>query len=314
MKKTTLLLLACLLLCSHDMYLKFDRYFLPPHTEAQLQLYNGTFHESDNVIDRDRMLDVSLVGRGKQQRPDTAQWTEDGGVTLLSFTTGEPGTWVAGVSTRARSIEMAAADFNDYLEHDGVLDVLEARRQQGRLDEDAVERYSKHVKAIFQVGDTLTDDWQTRLGYPIEFVPLSNPYHLHEGEDLQLQLLWQGEPLSGQLVYANSVAGEHGHSHTHSSTDSSAHEHSHMHSDRSLRTDKQGILTLQAPSDGIWYLRTIHLVPSPSDSLTHESNWATVTFEIGHRHEHGHAGVPWYWYAAGGLVVLLGVGWFLGRS
>ncbi|MEO0875726.1 MAG: DUF4198 domain-containing protein, partial [Bacteroidota bacterium] len=38
------------------------------------------------------------------------------------------------------------------------------------------------------------DGWQTVLGYPIEFVPLNNPYHLHAGEALNARLLWQGEP------------------------------------------------------------------------------------------------------------------------
>ena len=49
--------------------------------------------------------------------------------------------------------ELTAEEFNDYLEHDGVTDVLERRRSQGQLTSDARERYSKHVKAIVQVGE-----------------------------------------------------------------------------------------------------------------------------------------------------------------
>lgn len=301
MKRLILLFAAFVILSGHDLYLKMDTYFLPPNTEAVLQLYNGTFHESDNVIDRDRMIDVSVVGSGQHLHPDTTQWTEQNDKTLLSIRTGQPGTYVAGVSTRARIIDLDAADFNNYLEHDGVLDMLEWRKANGAMDQDATEKYAKHVKAIFQVGDQQTADWQTRLGYPIEFVPLANPYHLHEGDDLPVQLLWQGEPLPNQLVYANSVAGTHPHEHTHADGTTHTHDHadgshshdhdegdSHQHNhDQPLRTNAEGIITLQAPGDGIWYLRTIRLVRSDAPELTHESEWATLTFEIGSRHSHG---------------------------
>ncbi len=350
MKKAFLLSALALLLCSHDMYLKLSTYFLPPDTEVELQLFNGTFQQSDNVIDRSRMQDVSLVGRGERLHPDTAQWSEEEGATLLSFRTGAAGTWVAGVSTRPRRIELAAEDFNDYLEHDGVLDMLEARRDKGVLDQDAVEKYAKHVKAIFQVGEERTDDWQAELGYPIEFVPLQNPYGLREGQALKVKLLWQGEPLAGQLVYANSVAATHTHEHTqadgtthshthehthadgsthshaheHATEDSSRHTHSHdavpadssvhQHEATSFRTDERGVFTLPALSAGIWYLRTIYLVESGAPGLTHESNWATLTFEIPHTHEPAADAEPAlgsessYVLWAGLLLLIVGLG------
>ncbi|HBR54214.1 MAG TPA: DUF4198 domain-containing protein, partial [Flavobacteriaceae bacterium] len=112
------------------------------------------------------------------------QWTEIDSMTRLTFTTGEAGTWVAGVSTKARTIELDADAFNSYLEHDGALDMLNERKTNNLLEEDAIEKYSKHVKAIFQVGDTKTDDYKTVLGYPIEFVPQSNPYEANTGGTL----------------------------------------------------------------------------------------------------------------------------------
>ncbi len=313
MKRFILLLAVLVLFCSHDLFLKRDTtYFLQPHKPETLQLFNGTFYASENVIDRDRMLDVSLVGNGRRLHPDTTQWSDQGDTTLLRFETGEEGTWVAGVSTRARTIELAAADFNDYLEHDGVLDMLEKRRQNDQLDQDAVEKYAKHVKAIFQVGNQRSGDWQTRLEYPLEFVPMANPYHLHEGEDLPVQLLWQGKPLSRQLVYAGSVPAALSHSHEAGDTD---HQH---HDATQLRTNSNGVVTLSAPADGIWRLRTIHLTETEEPGLTHESNWATLTFELGQRRshdatDHSHpkeqsGGLPSYaYYLIASLVILIGL-------
>ncbi len=333
MKKTFFLLLALVLFSSHDMYLKLDTYFLSPDSPASIQLFNGTFDKSDNTIARDRMVDVSLVGNGRRISVDTTQWSEKDGITFLNFTTGKAATWVAGVSTRPRNIELAAADFNNYLEHDGVLDMLDWRKNNNALDQDAVEKYSKHVKTIFQVGDQLTNDWQTELGYPIEFIPLSNPYDLHPGHSMQVKLLLNGKPLVNQLVYAGSKETVHNHESDHVHDDETAHDHPHDHPGEEaeaehhhqdltqLRTDAQGNITLNITHQGIWYLRTIYLVQSEEDGLTHESNWATLTFEIGEGHSHSHDesehshseedsfGLPSYVYWIGSLL-LVGVLFF----
>ncbi|MEL7160626.1 MAG: DUF4198 domain-containing protein, partial [Bacteroidota bacterium] len=189
MKRALFLLSVAILCSSHDMFLKLDTYILHANHAASIQLLNGTFEASENTIDRNRMLDVSLVGHGERTRVDSSQWAEVGETTVLNFRTGKAGTWVAGVSTRSRDFEMDAEAFNRYLKHDGVLDVLEDRKTNGKADQNAVERYSKHVKTIFQVGDTRTNDWSVDLGYPIEFIPLSNPYDLHAGDKLRVRLL-----------------------------------------------------------------------------------------------------------------------------
>ena len=213
MKKIVLPLLALVLFSSHIMYLKLDSYFLKPNKSATIQLFNGTFDKSENVIDRDRMLDVSLLNNGKRIKVDESQWSEKDSITFLNFRTGEPGTYVVGVSTAPRSIEMDAEAFNTYLEHEGIQDMLTWRRDNDALENDANERYSKHVKTIFQVGDKRTDDWQKELGYPIEFIPLDNPYELNTGDDFKFKLLFKGKPLANQQVYANYKGNSEEHSH-----------------------------------------------------------------------------------------------------
>ena len=287
MKKIILLLTVCVVLCSHDMYLKLDTYFLTPNTESRILLYNGTFDRSDNVIDRYRMTDVSLVGNGSRMRLDSNQWSEEGNATILNFRAGEAGTWVVGVSTRPRNIEMEAEAFNDYLEHDGVLDMLKWRKENNALNDPAVEKYSKHVKTIFQVGDKLTTDWNKVLGYPIEFIPTENPYDLHPGHAIGFELLFDGEPLADQLVYVGSQHGDHEHDHGHGHSHDDE-DHDHSHDMTQYRTDANGRLAVNITHEGIWYLRTIHLMESEEEGLTHESNWATLTFEVGEGHSHEH--------------------------
>lgn len=389
MKNRLFLLLCFVILCSHDMFLKMETFFLEPNQKSVINLYNGTFEKSENVIDRDRMIDVSLVGNGERLKMTEDQWSEKDSITTLHFTTGNAGTWVAGLSTKSRLIEMDADAFNNYLVHDGITDLLEYRRANNLLENSAVEKYSKHVKAIFQVGDTKTTDWNTNLGYPIEFIPQSNPYEAHTGDVLKVQLLRDSKPLADQLVYADYKASPSSHSHattnqdhshgdtkahthegedahhhdddenhaqdnvkTHSHNDSGEHSHAkqdthshdggepHAHDDTSLtedssktethehtsgqklRTDANGMIDVKLTADGFWFLRTIHLVPTTEEGLTHESNWATLTFEVRHSHSeethtHTHGdedGIPSYIYWIGSIVLLGGLFLFFNRK
>lgn len=315
-----------------------ETYFLQPNQGAVLSLYNGTFEQSENIITRDRMLDASLIAQGERIAIDPKQWKDqDSTITQLTFNTGVAGTYVAGVSTKARNIELSAEKFNSYLEHDGVLDMLEQRTNDSLLDQDAVESYEKHVKAIYQVGDVKTNDWSTALGYPIEFVPKANPYEKYSGEKLKIQLLLDGEPLSNQLVFADYIKGshahthnDHDHNHTHDGTEHSHnHEHSgdgHGHSHESqtgeththtsgqqLRTNDEGMVLVDLPEDGIYYLRTIHMTRvTDSDELTHQSKWATLAFEVSHKHgadththdhDHEHDYATWI-FVLGSLLII----------
>lgn len=309
-----LLALAIVTLCSHDMYLKLNSYFLEPYTESTLALFNGTFEKSENAIDRDRMIDVSLVQNGSVEKAPTENWFEKDSTTYLKFKTAAPGTYVIGVSTKARSIKMDAKAFNDYLKHDGITDLLAQRTTEGSLGESAYELYSKHVKTMVQVGEKRSEDWKTALEYPIEFIPLQNPYELQPGDSLRVQLLLRQEPLSQQLVYLGFKAPATTHSHG-GSTHTHESEESHEHTDlKQFRTNTKGEVVLPLDKAGVWYLRTIHLVPLENSEYTHESNWATLTFatasEMNHSHEEdAHATesqeeIPSYYFILGSILVL----------
>jgi len=89
------------------------------------------------------------------------------------------------------------------MKHEGLLDALKARKKSGEDSKPVKKKYSKHVKAIFKIGNKQTDDYNTVLGYPIEFIPMSNPYVLKVGDELAMKLLINGEPVTGEMVYAS---------------------------------------------------------------------------------------------------------------
>ncbi|MFH1965058.1 MAG: DUF4198 domain-containing protein [Acidobacteriota bacterium] len=269
---------------AHTLFLKMDTFFVDSEGQASVYLVNGTFDKSENTVKRDRMADVSIViPGGERTHPENALWRDVGMETFLDFQTSGPGTYVVGVSTYTLMIELTADEFNEYLHHDGVDDVLEARKNGGRLGEDATERYSKHVKAIIQVGDELSADFSAELGYPVEIVPLQNPYTLTEGEIFRARVLKNGKPLSGQQVYASYEGFTppedqplfHGQDH-HSAFED--HDR-HMEPIETL-SDRDGIIEFMLSGTGRWYVRFINMIEINEPGIDYESNWATLTFEV----------------------------------
>ena len=251
-------------LYAHDLFLKLDTYFLRPNSSANVRLLNGTFQQSDGAVRRERMRDVSLITPGAGvTHPASSDWRDEGNTSILNVRTAGAGTYVVGVSTMTREIDLSAADFNEYLSHDGIPDTLAERRRTGQLNRAVRERYSKHVRAVFQVGEARTDDFRAPLGYPVEIIPQQNPYSLRVGQTIELLCTLDGRPLVNQFVIAGveRMGGR-------------------LSRPVNARTDRNGIARFRLSSAGKWYVKFIHMTPTTEPGLNYESKWASLTFEI----------------------------------
>lgn len=263
--------LACVLLAAlavstleaHDFFLKPLSFFVSPGSEARIRALNGTFEKSENSVARNRLRDLSVVGPAGRTHPDTTAWSDAGDTSVLVFHTGAAGTYLVGASTLPRTLRLDAKAFNEYLASDGVPDMLEARRKANELTKPSHERYSKHVKTLLQVGDPRTTGFDVALGYPAELVALDNPYATKVGGAVRVRALVDGRPVANQYV----VAG--------GRTPTGARLRV-----QTLRSGPDGVAHVSISSPGYWYVKFIHMVPVTGDSVTYESKWATLTFQI----------------------------------
>jgi hypothetical protein len=264
MKKLLTLALLFILLTSHELFLKSDSFFMNSNEPVELYLFNGTFDKSENTITRDRIVNARILGPGFEFFPKMEDYYDRDDATFLKWTTGAPGTYVAGISTLPREIKLSATDFTDYLEHEGLTATINKRKAKGISDQPAVEKYSKHVKAIIQVEDKKTNEYSTVLGYPIEFIPASNPYELSVGEDLRMKLLFKGSPLSNQVVHIGFRSSD-------KIQDVEENE---------VRTESAGEFSIKIDKKGKWYVASIYMQESREEGIDYESNWATLTFDV----------------------------------
>ena len=257
------LLLSASLLSAHDMFFRLRAYFVPPATAMKIPLLNGTFSKSENAIAWARVRDLSVTGPAGRAKMDSATWDTHGDTSFLSYTPAAAGTYVVGLSTAPNELDMTAEQFNAYLADDGIPDILALRKANGSLGQKARERYHKHVKAIFQVGETRTDSWQKALGYPAELVPTTNPYDAKRGGALTFRCLVDGKPAANQLVM---IGGRHP-------------DDSRLPM-LSTRCDAQGMVRVALGAAGIWYVKFVHMEPVTDGKVNYESKWASVTFAV----------------------------------
>ena len=262
MKRIALLIGIFFLFSSHELFLKTDSYFLKEGQVADLYLYNGTFDKSENIITRDRIVTAIIAGPDFEFTPQESDYSDKDEATHLKFSAGGAGTYVAGISTKARNLDLTAQEFKEYLEHEGLDRVVNERRGKGLSDKDVTEKYSKHVKALLQVGDETSEDYSRQLDYPIEFIPLENPYDLEIEDMIDFRLIYKGEPLANTVVHFGSQVGS-----------------EDVKVNASI-TDDDGEFSFQIDRAGHWYVGTIHMEESNEPGLDYESNWATLTFEV----------------------------------
>lgn len=250
-------------LAAHDLFLKLESYFLPKDTAVRVPVLNGTFSKSEGVVARDRVAALTLTGPRGSASLDTTALTSRNDTSFIRLRTGDEGTYVLGLSVRPREIALTGEQFNGYLKEEGLDDVLAERTRTGTLTEPAKERYAKHVKAVFQVGAARSDSWATPLGYPAELVPLENPYELKRGASLRVRCLVDGQPGAGLMVLAGGRTRTGG-----------------RLPQLRVKSNAEGVASIPLATAGKWYVKFIRMRRSTEPGITHESQWATLTFEV----------------------------------
>lgn len=248
---------------AHDFWLQPTPYRLVAGATVPLtlQVGHGPYRQRSPIAAR-RIVRFQAIApdgavRDLRDRLRLGEPAEDADVRLSA-----PGTHVLLLETddRAQSF-LPALRFNDYLQAEGLTPALAERQRTHRMDADGAERYSRHAKALVQVGATGAGDAVTRpLGLALEIVPERNPYATPKAATLPVRVFYQGRPLAGALVKLTCLE----------------------HDERPLevhRTDAAGRARFAMPGAGSWLLNVIWTRPSqPSSETDFDTAFSSLSF------------------------------------
>lgn len=267
--RTLILALAVLLIApaspaqAHDYWLEFDPLHAAPGGTVGVSLHVGEDFaaEQHKPMQRDRV--VSFRHLRSAGEIDLLAGAVDGASPLARVPV-EAGGHLFGLERNLARIEMRALKFNRYLKHEGLVAALDARKRAHQRLRRGRERYTRHLKAFVQVGDT-TDGMSTRtLGHRIELVPARDLATLRPGERFAVTVRFEGAPLAGAMVEAFVRPPGGGAPRGQKAT-----------------SDAQGRVEFTATEAGAWLVRTVHMRRCAGcTDADWESFWAGYSFAL----------------------------------
>ena len=172
-----------------------------------------------------------------------------------------PGTNILSVQRNWAVIKMEGPKFHQYLEHEGLSDIIEQRIAAGEQDRPATERYRRYLKSLVVVGGIDNEIWKTQLGHKLEIIPLSNPSKAILGEEIAFRVLLDGKPLRNVQLAALGKGDN-------------------KKTDKHARTNPKGEVAFTIEHSGIWMIRLVHLRRCSELEADWESFWSSLTFRV----------------------------------
>ncbi len=246
---------------AHDFWIEPAEFRPAAGSEVPITLRVGEdFSGTSQPLIPNWFSDYSATGPGGKQLVRGMIGDDPAG----SITARDQGSQVIGYRSSRAFVEIEPETFNDYLAKEGLEWVIEWRKQNNQSDENAREYYSRCAKALLRSREaTSGEGFDVDLGYRLEIIPQRDPYVLGDENQLPLRINYQGEPIANLLLVAFTAEDP--------------------QTKQRLRSDEQGMVTIEIDRPGTWLVKTVHIIPvdDSDDKADWESFWASLTFRIG---------------------------------
>jgi hypothetical protein len=249
---------------AHETWLLPRSFVVEAGESTELLITSGMgFPALASGIDRRRVVDAVLLQDGERQRLVPSR--DRVGALELTAVPG-PGLACAWVQLHPRILEIEEKDsVEHYLDEIGAPASVRDAWMAG--DEEWRESYAKVARSYFRaengaagvLGDESSDDcYASATSARFDILPLTDPTRLAIGDELELQVLFDGQPLAGQAVGLVREGAE---------------------PVPLVRSDGDGRLFFTVSGPGRHMIYATNLRPASDDDYNWESDFITLTFE-----------------------------------
>lgn len=239
---TTLLLIFLLSgsVWAHNLWLNATDFspVLSGRTGAHTKIYFGFGHRFpvDDFLAAEKLTEFNLILPDQSvQRLDAG----NGGFLSTPIVLKTPGGHTVAAATKPGFYTMFSQDGR----------ILHRMGSMEGLEDIVLSIYfENYTKALIDVAPSAPDTFTRPIGQNMEIVPLENPYLKRAGDKLQVQVLYQGEPVPYCQVSATFVGF--------SSRDAFAY---------SCKTDSKGVASIRLLNQGHWMVLAVMRKPAPEE-------------------------------------------------
>jgi uncharacterized GH25 family protein len=264
---------------AHEYWLAPARYHAAAGERNSVSAFVGTgFRGEPKPYATTRSLRLVLAAA---RTVDLSRAAVNGELTFATFEMPDGDGALVAYQSNFATIEMPAAEFDAYLELEGLAGPLAARTKLGSAAGPGRERYARCPKTWIAGAGRGTNATGGRralkpVGLPIEIVPLADP---GAGTTLPVRVLWRGRPLAGKLVRAWNAPLDS------AWTPRDAAARDSVGPASQAITDARGEARVAIGPAGEWMIAAVHMIPcAERGEADWESWWASFTFARGAIH------------------------------
>jgi hypothetical protein len=243
---------------AHDLWIEPTSYRPEPGKVVGVRLRVGQDFMGDPIARDPALIDqFVIVGPDRAQPVPGMDGADPAGLIRPSG----PGLSIVTYRSRPAAITLPAEKFTPYLKDEGLDAVARLRVARHQEQAPAREEFIRCAKSLVQVAPARPADRDRVTGMTLELVAQENPYLLRPGDELHVQLRYEGRPLAGALVVALNRATP--------------------GARVSVRADANGLVTIPLAAPGPWLVKAVQMIEAPAGSGAEwRSYWASLTFEL----------------------------------
>jgi uncharacterized GH25 family protein len=259
---------------AHDFWVIPDMFAIERDSVVHASGRTGTRFPTGSAVQPARVADARLIGESGEWK--ITNLTVEGGSLRLHQKPPSNGQYLIAVSLTSRTTRSTPAGMLRFLRLEGgAAEADRLERENAVSGTDSLEYSStSYGSAIVQFGRAGGRAFSKPTGFPLEFVPVNDPAHLHTGDTLHVRIMGGGKPLANAAVYVGAAADSAG-----TSADNATPAGS-----RSLTADSNGILHVPLHAAGAWNLRAAYVARTAERTTSWNIARATYVFGVGARH------------------------------
>ena len=256
---------------AHDFWLIPDLFAFAGDSTIHINGKSGTRFPSGAPVQPARVADARIIGASSQVK--ITEMTVEGSSLRLHQKPATAGQYLIVVGLTPRTTRATSAGLIRFLRLEGGTTEAERLEREHTLDgmDSVVYTGASYAATAVQVGRGGPRAFALTAGYPLEFVPVNDPAHVHLGDTLHVRVLGGGKAVPNIGIDATPAMDS-----------AAAASPSPM---VSLKADANGVVHVPLTKDGPWMLRSAY-VSHRSGGAANEWDVARTTyvFNVGARH------------------------------